>query len=234
MSSITERVYNLKELIATTARNNHRDPAQIKLCAASKGRSIRAIEEAYQAGLRDFGENHYQEALIKIQALQSLRLCWHFLGPIQSNKAKGVAQHFSWVHSLNRREIADLLNKHRSSYLPALNVCLQINLDQEISKSGISMEEAPHLAAHVIGLPHLKLRGLMAIPFPEQEPEKQYESLLRLKKILASLNQTMGLKLDTLSMGMSNDLVAAIRAGSTIVRIGRALFCDSSEINQLG
>ncbi|KTC77044.1 YggS family pyridoxal phosphate-dependent enzyme [Legionella brunensis] len=229
MVNITDRIHRIQELIASSAKYYQRCPQEILLLAVSKGHSIHAILEAYQAGLRNFGENHYQEARQKIQALHSLGICWHFIGPIQSNKAKNIAQNFSWVHSVSREEIAYLLNKHRSAYLPPLNVCLQINLDNEESKSGISPGQVEELAAFIIKLPNLKLRGLMAIPLPQKEEEQQYESLSRLTHLFIELNKKMDLSMDTLSMGMSEDLIAAIRAGSTIVRIGRALFGDREE-----
>ncbi|ASQ46835.1 YggS family pyridoxal phosphate-dependent enzyme [Legionella clemsonensis] len=224
MTTIAERVHYLKELISSTAQHYQRSPQEILLLAVSKGQSTEAIQEAYEAGLRDFGENYYQEAWKKIQSLHSLTICWHFIGPIQSNKTKGIAQHFDWVHSLSREEIACLLNKYRPDYLPPLNVCLQINLDNELTKSGINGEHAIEFAKLVNTLPKLKLRGLMAIPLPHHEEQQQYQSLLRLKQLLNTLNRRLDLSMDTLSMGMSEDLIAAIRAGSTIVRIGRALF----------
>ncbi|KTD23735.1 pyridoxal-5'-phosphate dependent enzyme family [Legionella lansingensis] len=224
MTTITQRVKELQDFIAATAKYYQRPPQEIHLLAVSKGHSVAAIQEAYNAGLRDFGENHYQEALAKMQALQDLSICWHFIGPIQSNKAKGIAQHFSWVHSLSRSEIAHLLNKHRPEHLPPLNVCIQVNLDKEVTKAGISCEQVGELVTIVNTLPKLKLRGLMAIPFPHKDEQKQYESFVRLQNLLLTLNGQHNLIMDTLSMGMSNDLAAAIRAGSTIVRIGRALF----------
>ncbi|WED42348.1 YggS family pyridoxal phosphate-dependent enzyme [Legionella cardiaca] len=224
MTTITDRIHTLQSLITSTAKQYHRNPQEIQLLAVSKSHPVQAIQEAYQAGLRHFGENHFQEALQKIQTLETLNICWHFIGPIQSNKAKGIAQHFSWVHSLSREDIASLLNKHRPNHLPPVNVCIQINLDHEESKSGINPEHAQELAALIVKLPRLKLRGLMTIPKPQYHEQQQYESLLRLKNLLNMLNKTMNLSMDTLSMGMSDDLIAAIRAGSTIVRIGQALF----------
>ncbi|KTD08564.1 YggS family pyridoxal phosphate-dependent enzyme [Legionella jamestowniensis] len=224
MATIAERVHYLKDLINSTAHHYQRSPQEILLLAVSKGHSAEAIQEAYDAGLRHFGENHYQEACQKIQTLYSLAICWHFIGPIQSNKTKGIAQHFNWVHSLSREEIARLLNKHRPDHLPPLNVCVQINLDNEPTKSGVSSEHAIEFAELVSQFPKLKLRGLMTIPMLHHEEQQQYESLLRLKNLLNTLNKKLNLSMDTLSMGMSEDLIAAIRAGSTIVRIGRALF----------
>ncbi|CEK09782.1 YggS family pyridoxal phosphate-dependent enzyme [Legionella hackeliae] len=224
MTTIAERVHYIQDLIQSTAQYYQRSSKEILLLAVSKGHSVEKIQEAYQAGLKHFGENQYQEAWQKIQTLHSLPICWHFIGPIQSNKAKGITQHFHWVHSLSRKDIAELLSKHRPGNLPPLSVCLQINLDNEATKTGIKPEEAAEFAEFISKLPQLKLRGLMAIPILHHDEQLQYESLLRLNHLMNDLNKTLHLSMDTLSMGMSEDLIAAIRAGSTIVRIGRALF----------
>ncbi|MBA2709456.1 MAG: YggS family pyridoxal phosphate-dependent enzyme [Tatlockia sp.] len=219
--------YNLEKirlLIAQTCVACQRSPADIQLLAVSKGQSITAIREAYAAKVRDFGESYFQEALAKIQELKIPNIQWHFIGPIQSNKAQGIAQNFAWVHSLSREKIANDLAKYRPVNMPPLNVCLQVNLDIEESKSGILPQELKQLAFHVNQLPSLRLRGLMAIPKPLTKEEDQYESLARLPKLLSKLNKELNLSMDTLSMGMSEDLIAAIRAGSTIVRIGTAIF----------
>ncbi|MCW0218810.1 MAG: YggS family pyridoxal phosphate-dependent enzyme, partial [Prosthecobacter sp.] len=149
---------------------------------------------------------------------------WHFTGPIQSNKAADIATHFDWVHSVDRLKIAALLSTHRPKDVPPLNVCIQVNLDHEASKSGVSAQDLPELALKVSSLPGLSLRGLMAIPAPSADEEAQYRGFLRLAHLQQQLNQDHHLALDTLSMGMSDDLIPAIRAGSTMVRIGRALF----------
>lgn len=190
----------------------------------SKGHYCTEIEQAYAAGLRDFGESYLQEALTKIQTLNSSSICWHFIGPIQSNKTLGIAQHFSWVHSVCREKIAQQLNDARPSSKPPLNICIQINFDEEKSKSGANIVDVVRLASYVLRLPHLRLRGLMLIPKPQTDEQLQYQSFLRLKQLLNELNQQLNIKMDTLSMGMSNDFKAAIRAGSTIVRIGTAIF----------
>ncbi|KTD16747.1 YggS family pyridoxal phosphate-dependent enzyme [Legionella jordanis] len=233
MTDISDNIQNLRFIINAAAKKYQRDPRNITLLAVSKGQTIMAIEKAYQAGIREFGENRYQEAMQKMETLKSLDIHWHFLGPIQSNKAKGIARHFNWVHSLSRIDIAELLNGHRPQELGPLYVCLQINLDNEANKSGIPYEKASALAQEIRCLPNLRLRGLMAIPKPLAEENQQYDSLLRLKNLFTQLNADLNLEMDTLSMGMSNDFVAAIHAGSTIVRVGRALFGER-ELNQQG
>lgn len=207
----------------------HRKPGSVLLLAVSKQQNAEAIAEAFQHGIHHFGENYYQEALDKQDKLKHLPLCWHFIGPIQSNKTKGIAQHFDWVHSINRIKVAQLLNEHRASPLKPLQVCIQINLVEEESKSGISVEEASELALAVSQLPNLKLRGLMTIPPPQKNPQEHYSLLCQLHELKDVLNRQLNLQMDTLSMGMSDDLVPAIKAGSTIVRIGRALFGERSK-----
>lgn len=222
--TIEDRIHTIQELIQQTALLSHRKSSAIKLLAVSKGQTTSAIEQAFQAGLNQFAENYLQEAMLKMQSLQHLPLIWHFIGPIQSNKAQKISQHFSWVHSLSHEKIAVLLNRYRPSNLPKLNVCIQVNLDLEHSKSGILPEELPALALSVNQLPNLTLRGLMAIPKIQLQEDEQYLSFMRLTRLLEQVNRDLGLQMDTLSMGMSEDLVAAIRAGSTIIRIGRAIF----------
>lgn len=226
--TIADRIHSIQQLIRNSAKACQRSPQDIQLLAASKGQTIEAIQEAFAAGLIHFGENYLQEAQEKIQALEKLPLCWHFIGPIQSNKTQGIAKDFSWVHSVSREKIAIQLSEHRPRDLPALNVCLQVNLDNEKTKSGISPQQVGKLALLVKQLPNLKLRGLMAIPQPRSQEEQQYQSLLRLTALFDQLNKELGLSMDTLSMGMTDDLVAAIRAGSTFLRIGRAIFGERS------
>ncbi|ARG96719.1 YggS family pyridoxal phosphate-dependent enzyme [Legionella micdadei] len=227
--TIAERVAQIQQLIAATAESCQRSPKEIQLLAVSKGQPAHVIEEAVAAGVYHIGENYLQEAKAKIHALKHLPICWHFIGPIQSNKTQDIAQGFSWVHSVSREKIAQLLAHHRPAHQPELNVCLQVNLDEEGTKSGVSPDQLHELALIVHQLPRLKLRGLMAIPKPQLGEQQQYESLLRLTKLFHQLNQTQGLNMDTLSMGMTDDLVAAIRAGSTMVRIGRAIFGERSK-----
>lgn len=222
--TISERVHQIQTLITTATERYEREANTVKLLAVSKGQSSDAIKQAFEAGISDFGENYLQEAQVKMRALSDLAIHWHFIGPIQSNKTRGIAQDFEWVHSVGREEIAMMLAKYRPAHLPALNICLQINLDEEESKSGVSPIQAEKLALFVGQLPSLTLRGLMTIPRPQDNSQQQYESFLRLASLLADLNKKLNLSMDTLSMGMSDDFEAAIRAGSTLVRIGRAIF----------
>jgi pyridoxal phosphate enzyme (YggS family) len=211
-------------LIRQLEASCNRQPGEVKLLVVSKGHPCSAIEQAYAAGVRDFGESYLQEAQTKIQTLIALPLCWHFIGPIQSNKAASIALNFSWVHSVCRQQIAKLLNDARLPSMPPINVCIQVNLDGEQSKSGVTLDELATLASYALQLPHLRLRGLMLIPKPQTDEKLQYLSFLRLRTLLDKLNQQLNLEMDTLSMGMSNDMQAAIRAGSTIVRIGTTIF----------
>jgi len=222
--SISSRVHTIQQLIETTAQETGRNPQDIQLLAVSKNQSVHAIEEAFDAGIRNFGENYLQEALNKINALDSKPIIWHFIGAIQSKKTLDIAQRFDWVHSVDREKTAFLLSKHRPENKPAINLCIQINLDNEKNKAGVCASDLYDLVKIISPLPNIKLRGLMAIPAPQQDVEAQYQSLLRLSSLLHKMNQDLQLNLDTLSMGMSDDLTAAIRAGSTIVRIGRAIF----------
>ncbi|KGP63385.1 hypothetical protein EP47_02220 [Legionella norrlandica] len=222
--SISLNIYKVRELITKAEVSSHRKPGSVLLLAVSKEQDIDSIIEAFHQGIEHFGENYFQEAQEKILALKEFPICWHFIGPLQSNKAKGIAQYFSWVHSINRDKTANLLNQFRPNHLPPLNVCLQINLVAEDTKAGIRPEEATELALRVSQLPHLKLRGLMTIPPPQNDQHTQYQLFLKLNQLMQSLNRALNLKMDTLSMGMSDDLIPAIQAGSTIVRIGRAIF----------
>lgn len=222
--NIKERIFNLQQQIHFLEAKYYRAQGSVLLLAVSKSHSISAIEEAKQAGLTHFAENYWQEMQEKILALRHLPIIWHFIGALQSNKTEAIAQHVSWVHSIDRSKIAQLLSDFRPQNRPPLQVCLQVNLDEEKSKQGVPPSELQSLAQFVSSLPNLKLRGLMAIPKLENDSEAQYESFLRLKKLQQFLNEKLNLKLDTLSMGMSSDLAPAIQAGSTIVRVGRAIF----------
>lgn len=193
------------------------------LLAVSKTRPPDDIRAAWHAGCRDFGENYLQEALPKQEALSDLPITWHFIGPLQSNKTRPVATHFDWVHSVDRLKLAQRLSDQRPDTLPAINVCIQVNIDDEASKSGVTPAELPALAHAIAALPRLRLRGLMCIPHPWEREEEQRRPLAALRQLAESLQQ-QGLPLDTLSMGMSDDLDAAIAEGSTLVRIGTALF----------
>ncbi|MCE5361932.1 YggS family pyridoxal phosphate-dependent enzyme [Pseudomonas anguilliseptica] len=220
MSTIAENIAKVGVRIREAAQASQRDCAAVGLLAVSKTKPAAAIREAFAAGVQDFGENYLQEALEKQAELSDLALTWHFIGPIQSNKTKPIAEHFAWVHSVDRLKIAQRLSDQRPAHLPALNICLQVNVSGEASKSGCNPDELPELAQAVTQLPNLRLRGLMTIPEPTDDPSEQCAAFARLRELQQSLN----LDLDTLSMGMSHDLEAAIAEGATWVRIGTALF----------
>ncbi|KEY86082.1 YggS family pyridoxal phosphate-dependent enzyme [Pseudomonas sp. P1B16] len=220
MSTIADNLSALAARIASAAQAAGRDPASIQLLAVSKTKPASAIREIHAAGVRDVGENYLQEALTKQQALGDLPLIWHFIGPIQSNKTKAIAEHFDWVHSVDRLKIAQRLSEQRPAALGPLNICLQVNVSGEDSKSGCAPADLPALAKAVASLPNLRLRGLMAIPEPSDERAVQEAAFATLRE----LQQGLDLGLDTLSMGMSHDLEAAIAQGATWVRIGTALF----------
>ncbi|MDH4763830.1 pyridoxal phosphate enzyme (YggS family) [Pseudomonas sp. SORGH_AS199] len=220
MSTIAENSATVLERIAAASRTAGRDPATVGLLAVSKTKPAAALREAAAAGLRDFGENYLQEALDKQPALADLPLVWHFIGPIQSNKTRAIACHFDWVHSVDRLKIAQRLAEQRPPERGPLNICLQVNVSGEASKSGCHPDDLPALAAAVSQLPNLRLRGLMAIPEPTEDPASQRAAFARLR----TLSEALNLGLDTLSMGMSQDLEAAIAEGATWVRVGTALF----------
>lgn len=222
--NLYQNLHQVQQIITQAEQISGRNPKSVLLLAVSKQQSIEVIEEAFHLGIHHFGESYFQEAQTKINALKHLGLCWHFIGPIQSNKTKGIAASFDWVHSINRFKIASQLNEHRPPNLAPLNVCLQISLVDETTKSGIAPEHATALALEISQLPQLKLRGLMTIPPPQQDPQTQYTLFMQLNQLMHKLNQDLGLQMDTLSMGMSDDLSAAIKAGATVVRVGRALF----------
>jgi pyridoxal phosphate enzyme (YggS family) len=227
MSSISRNLQVVHDGIATAARNAGRDSDEIRLLAVSKTFGPEAVLEAAEAGQNAFGENYLQETLDKMAALRALRpelrLAWHFIGPIQSNKTRPIAEHFDWVHSVEREKIAQRLSDQRSDKLPPLNICLQINISGEASKSGATLEHASELAHAVARMPRLKLRGLMAIPEPADDFEQQRLPFRRLRQLFDEL-RAQGLAIDTLSMGMSADMEAAIAEGSTMVRVGTAIF----------
>jgi pyridoxal phosphate enzyme (YggS family) len=231
MSSLDDalqaRFIRVHERISAAARAAGRDPAAITLLAVSKTFDAQHVVAAARAGQRAFGESYVQEAVDKIarvrEAAPDLSLDWHFIGPIQSNKTRPLAEGFAWVHSVDRLKIAQRLSEQRPGGLPALNVTLQVNISGEETKSGVPPGQVPALAAAVAGLPRLRLRGLMAIPAPATDPIAQRRPFAHLRELLAML-QSSGLAVDTLSMGMSDDLEAAILEGATIVRVGTALF----------
>ncbi len=214
----------LNEILAQISRAEQtysRTPGTVLLLAVSKTKSAHAIAEAYQAGQRHFGENYCQEAVGKQKELGAYDITWHFIGPIQSNKTKLIANHFSWVHSVDSLKIAQRLSAQRASDLPPLNICLQVNISGESTKSGIALSELAELSQSIATLPNLVLRGVMAVPEPELDFEKQRQPFKTLFQAVTDLNNPA---LDTFSFGMSADLNAAIAEGATIVRIGTALF----------
>ena len=220
MSTIAKNIAKVRSRIREAAQACGRDPETVGLLAVSKTKPAAAVREAHACGQRDFGENYLQEALNKQAELSDLALTWHFIGPIQSNKTRPIAEHFAWVHSVDRLKIAQRLSEQRPAHLPPLNICLQVNVSGEASKSGCAPEELPALALAVSQLPNLRLRGLMTIPEPTRDVAQQHAACARLRQLRDDLN----LELDVLSMGMSDDLEAAIAEGATWVRIGTALF----------
>ncbi|MDR6407732.1 YggS family pyridoxal phosphate-dependent enzyme [Paraburkholderia terricola] len=225
MSDLIHHLEAVRQRIAAAAHAAGRDARTIDLLAVSKTFPAEDVRAAYDAGQRAFGENYVQEAIAKIEALADLRaaLEWHFIGPLQSNKTRPVAEHFDWVHSVDRLKIAQRLSEQRPDNLPPLNVCLQVNISGEASKSGVSMSEAVEVAQAIAALPKLRLRGLMAIPEPAGGIDEQRVPHRRLRELFERLREN-GLPLDTLSMGMSSDLEAAVLEGATIVRVGTAIF----------
>lgn len=213
--------------IARAAEAAGRDAAEVRLLAVSKTWPADSVREAAAAGQRAFGENYVQEGAEKVDALAGLGLEWHFIGPLQSNKTRLVANRFVWVHSIDRLKIAERLSAQRDAHLPLLDVCIQVNVSGEASKSGVAPGELPELAHAVAGLPRLRLRGLMAIPEPTSDVALQRARFATLRQLRDQLNAD-GLALDTLSMGMSDDLEAAIAEGSTMVRVGTAIFGSRS------
>lgn len=220
---ITTNISKVRHRIRIAAQKSGHRFEDIDLLAVSKTRTAQAVRQAWEAGIGQFGENYLQEALDKMGELQDLPLCWHFIGPIQSNKTRAIAEHFSWVHSVDRLKIARRLSEQRPPGLAPLQVCLQINISAEASKSGVCLQDLPELASAVGKLPGLQLRGLMAIPAAETDTERQRQSFAGVRQALEHL-QGQHPQLDTLSMGMSADLEAAIAEGSTMVRIGTDIF----------
>ena len=217
------RLHAVLDRIRAAEQRFQRPPGAVRLLAVGKTQPAAAIAALAAAGQRDFGENYFQEALDKMTELATLELEWHFIGPMQANKTRGIAEHFTWVHSVDRLKIAERLSAQRPDHLPPLNVCLQVNIDREPTKHGLDEAELAEVAHAVATLPRLRLRGLMAIPAPAAEFAAQRRPFARLRKLWERLADA-GLVLDTLSAGMSDDLEAAIAEGATLVRIGTALF----------
>jgi len=227
MTIIASRLQAVQSRIRAAAEAAGRRPDEVQLIAVSKTFPADAIREAYCAGQHAFGENYLQEALSKIEALRGLPLEWHFIGPIQSNKTRQIAQKFSWVHSVDQLKIAQRLSDARPDDLPPLQICIQVNVSGEVSKSGCDPDRLGELAESTARLPRLQLRGLMAIPGPADDDAAQQRPFAALRQMKDQVVST-GLALDTLSMGMSNDLAAAISEGATMVRVGRAIFGSRS------
>jgi pyridoxal phosphate enzyme (YggS family) len=223
MTTIASNLQAVRDAIATAAAGAGRRASEVSLLAVSKTFAPDALREAYRAGQTCFAESYVQEALDKITALQDLPIAWHYIGPIQSNKTRAIAENFSWVHSVDRLKIAERLSEQRPAHLPALQVCLQVNISREASKSGVAPDEVNALAHAIAKLPNLKLRGLMAVPALADDAVAQRLPFAQLRKLRDQLDQ-QGLQLDTLSMGMSHDFAAAIAEGATMVRIGTAIF----------
>ncbi|MDH3746606.1 MAG: YggS family pyridoxal phosphate-dependent enzyme [Gammaproteobacteria bacterium] len=223
MIRVTENLRKIRDLLANSAIQAERDPASVKLLAVSKKQPLEKVLAAASCGQRDFGENQVQEGLTKINKTLTEDLTWHFIGHLQTNKTRAVAEHFDWVHSIDRLKIAERLSRQRPAEHSPLNVCLEVNIDAEEAKSGVSPNALPELAAAVSELPNLSLRGLMCLPAIRSSFEEQRKPFAKLYKLAESLSSS-GIELDTLSMGMSADFRAAIFEGATIVRIGTAVF----------
>ena len=225
--SISARLDHVRQAIAAAARVAARLPDSVLLIAVSKTFGPDAVIAVADAGQRAFGENYLQEALDKklavAEARPDLALEWHFIGPIQSNKTRPIAENFDWVHAVDREKIAQRLSDQRPAHLPPLQICLQVNVSGEDSKSGVSPAELLPLARAVSAMPHLQLRGLMAIPEPTDDAERQPAPFIQLRQLAQQLREA-GIETDTLSMGMSSDMTAAIAEGATMVRVGTAIF----------
>lgn len=213
----------LSNHIRELALAHHRNPNEIQWIAVSKNQSLARMLTVIEQGQYQFGENYLQEALLKINALNHKNLIWHFIGPVQANKTRAIAQHFSWVHSIDRKKIAQRLHDQRPDTLAPLNVCIEINLGQEHNKSGIHPENLTALVDFIQNLPRLRLRGLMALPPLTDDKEAQHHYFRQIRTLFEGL-QTLGYPLDTLSMGTSHDYPAAIAEGATLLRIGTTLF----------
>ncbi len=221
-NSLIERYSTVKSRIDIAAGTYHRKPDSVKLLAVSKTRPAPELVSLYRLGQRDFGESYIQEALTKQKQLAHFEIAWHFIGPIQSNKTKSIAHYFSWAHSVDRLKIAQRLNEQRPDFLPPLNICLQINISNESSKSGFALTDLPEVVERIKNLSNLRLRGVMSIPEPESHFEKKrlpYQTLIKYIK-----QHKLACYFDTYSFGMSSDLEAGIAEGATMVRIGTDIF----------
>ncbi|MFT5082616.1 MAG: pyridoxal phosphate enzyme (YggS family) [Lentisphaeria bacterium] len=225
MHKIVDNLAEVRGLIQDAARNHKRDPQNVALLAVSKTQTAEIIAEAYGSGQKTFGENYLQEALDKIAALAHLDICWHFIGPIQSNKTRAISENFAWVHTLDRLKIAQRLNAQRPECMIPLNVCIQVNIDDEPSKAGVAPTDLVPLAQRIAAMDKLHLRGLMAIPMHHDQHNSDNSAFMRMRKLFETLKATGDFAhWDTLSMGMSDDFDDAIANGASIVRIGSAIF----------
>ena len=229
MTTIASNLQAVRAVIESALLQSGRRPDEVNLLAVSKTFAANVLRSAYQAGQHCFAESYVQEALDKIVVLRDLAIEWHFIGPIQSNKTRAIAEHFTWVHSVDRLKIAERLSEQRPANMPPLQICLQVNISNEASKAGVATNEAKELAQAITMLPNLKLRGLMAIPAPSDDVAEQRAGFAQLRQLRDQLNQ-QGLQLDTLSMGMSHDFMAAIAEGATMVRIGTSIFGDRQKL----
>lgn len=223
MIRVTDKFRKIQDLLAQATAEAGRDRDSVRLLAVSKSKPAALVAEAAAAGQREFGENFVREGIAKIEDVQRNDLVWHFIGHLQSNKTRPVAENFHWVHTVDRLKIAERLSGQRPRYAPDLKVCIQVNIDDEVDKAGVAADELPGLAEAVAELPKLELRGLMCIPKPRHDFDAQREPFRRLALLADSLAGA-GIAVDTLSMGMTADFRAAIHEGATIVRIGTALF----------
>lgn len=223
MTSVTDELDRVRARVTRAARAHGRDPRTITVLAVSKGQSADAIRAAYAAGQRDFGENYVQEAAAKMDLLADLPLIWHFIGPVQRNKTRFVAERCDWCHTVDRPAVADRLNEQRPYHSPPLQVCIQVRMGDDPGRAGVAPDDLRALAEHVAVLPRLRLRGLMCLPPPEPTFERQRVHFRRLRECMEEL-VAAGLTLDTMSAGMSGDLEAAIAEGATVVRVGTAIF----------
>ena len=223
MIRVTENLPVIRDLLARAAKQAGRDPGAVQLLAVSKRQPLDKVTELAAAGHEHFGENQVQEALDKMPALAAYPITWHFIGAIQSNKTRAIAEHFDWVHAVDRIKIARRLSEQRPAHLDDLNICLQVNIDDEDSKAGVAPDDVEALARACAGLPRLRLRGLMCLPAIRDDFDEQRKPFARLRELKEGLERS-GIPMDTLSMGMSGDFEAAIAEGATIVRVGTALF----------
>lgn len=223
MANLAANLIKLEQRITEADKNSPQRSNSTQLIAVSKRHSADSVRKLFELGQQHFAENYLQEALAKQQQLNDLDICWHFIGHIQKNKTRRIAEHFSWVHSVDRLSVAQRLAAQRPPSLPALNICLQVNIDAEPSKSGVSTEELAEAVHELATLPGVRLRGLMAIPDPDSSPAQRLASMQAMAQAFDTLNSS-GAQLDALSMGMSADLELAIQAGATMVRVGEALF----------